>query len=132
LSGIVAVSFKHDPESCLTDILDDIARIERFTTGMTREALASNEMAIYAVERALQRVCEAFSRLGSRAAELFPGQSSSAIRGMGNRLRHAYDAIDLDVIWDTIRSRLPSLKADAEGALATLRAGRPGSEGDPR
>jgi len=41
---------------------------------------------------------------------------------MGNRLRHAYDRIDLDVLWNTIRDRLPSLKADVEQALLGLEA----------
>jgi uncharacterized protein with HEPN domain len=47
---------------------------------------------------------------------------------MGNRLRHAYDRIDLDVLWNTIRDRLPSLKADAERALLGLKAN--GDRGD--
>ena len=41
---------------------------------------------------------------------------------MGNRLRHAYDRIDLDVLWNTIRDRLPSLSADVEQALLGLEA----------
>ena len=37
-------------------------------------------------------------------------------------LDHAYDRIDLGLIWDTIATDLPNLKADAERALASLRA----------
>jgi uncharacterized protein with HEPN domain len=51
-----------------------------------------------------------------------PGHPSGAIRGMGNRLRHAYDNIDLPLVWGTIQDDLPTLKADAERALAGLRA----------
>jgi uncharacterized protein with HEPN domain len=47
---------------------------------------------------------------------------------MGNLLRHADDRIDLDVLWNTIRDRLPSLKADAERALLGLKA--QGDRGD--
>ena len=65
-------------------------------------------------------------RLGEKAAELAPSQPWGDIRGMGNRLRHAYDRIDLDVLWNTIRDRLPGLKADAEQALLGLKA-----KGDP-
>jgi uncharacterized protein with HEPN domain len=43
---------------------------------------------------------------------------------MGNRLRHAYDRIDLDVIWNAARNDLPALTADARQALARLRAER--------
>jgi hypothetical protein len=50
------------------------------------------------------------------------------IRGLGNRLRHAYDRIDLDIFWNTVRDRLPSLKADAEQALVDLKT--KGERGD--
>jgi uncharacterized protein with HEPN domain len=42
---------------------------------------------------------------------------------MGNRLRHAYDRIDLAVVWNVVSERLPSLKADAAQALERLRTG---------
>jgi uncharacterized protein with HEPN domain len=74
-----------------------------------------------AVERCLERICEAAHRLGWRAAELMPDQPWGDIRGMGNRLRHAYDRISLDVVWNTVRERLPELEADARGALERLR-----------
>jgi uncharacterized protein with HEPN domain len=125
LSGIGFLSFEYDPEACLSDILDDIARAERFMAGMSREAFAANEMAVYAAERCLERICEAVFRLGPRMTELMPNQPAAKIRGMGNRLRHAYDNVDLDFVWDTLQESLPSLKADAERALATLRS--PGS-----
>lgn len=74
-----------------------------------------------AVKRCLERICEAAFRLGERAAELVPNQPWGNIRGMGNRLRHAYDRINLDILWNTVQDRLPSLKADAEQALRNLR-----------
>jgi uncharacterized protein with HEPN domain len=39
---------------------------------------------------------------------------------MGNRLRHAYDRLDLDIVSNTVRDRLPPLAADARRALAKL------------
>jgi uncharacterized protein with HEPN domain len=41
---------------------------------------------------------------------------------MGNRLRHAYDRLDLDMLWNTVQDRLPSLAADTRQALERLRA----------
>ncbi len=72
----------------------------------------------------MERVCEAAHRLGERAAELMPEQPWGDIRGMGNRLRHAYDRISLDVIWNTARNDLPGLAADARRALAQLQAAK--------
>ncbi len=74
----------------------------------------------------MERVCEAAHRLGERAAELMPNQPWGNIRGMGNRLRHAYDRISLDVIWNAACNDLPGLAADARRALAQLQAGKEG------
>ena len=60
--------------------------------------------------------------MGEQAAELMPSQPWGDIRGMGNRLRHAYDRISLDVIWNAARHDLPTLAADARRALARVRA----------
>jgi uncharacterized protein with HEPN domain len=57
-----------------------------------------------------------------------PSQPWADIRGMGNRLRHAYDRISPDVIWNTARNDLPGLALDAQRALAQLQAGDDASE----
>jgi uncharacterized protein with HEPN domain len=115
------VSFEHNAEECLTDILDNAARIESYVAGLDREGFHDNGLIRDAVERCLERICEAVSRLGTQADELMPGQPASDIRGMGNRLRHAYDRVDFDLIWDTLQDDLPSLKAAVSRALATLK-----------
>jgi uncharacterized protein with HEPN domain len=43
---------------------------------------------------------------------------------MGNWFRHGYDRVELDIVWRTVQSRLPSLKADAERAIAGLGPGK--------
>jgi uncharacterized protein with HEPN domain len=115
---------RHDPADSLADIIENAERIEHYVAGMSRDAFASNGLARDAVERCLERVCEAAHRLGEQAAELMPSQPWSDIRGMGNRLRHAYDRISLDVIWNAVHRDLPGLTADARQALARLRAER--------
>ena len=115
---------RHDPATSLADILENLQRIEGYVTGLDREAFGGDTLRRDAVERCLERICEAAFRLGEKAAELAPSQPWGDIRGMGNRLRHAYDRIDLDVLWNTVRDRLPSLKADVELALVGLKARR--------
>jgi uncharacterized protein with HEPN domain len=51
---------------------------------------------------------------------LLPGQPWKGIRGLGNRLRHAYDQIDTAILWNVVSERLPSLKAEAATALNRL------------
>jgi len=118
------VPSEHDPADSLADIIENAERVERYMVGMDRDAFAGNGLMRDAVERCMERVCEAAHRLGERAVELMPSQPWGDIRGMGNRLRHAYARIDLDVIWNAARNDLPALTADARQALARLRAER--------
>lgn len=112
---------KHDPAACLSDMIENIERIQGYLAGLDRAAFASNGMARDAVERCLERVCEAAHRLGDRGPELMPGQPWSDIRGMGNWLRHAYDRVSMDVIWNAVLDDLPGLAVDAQAALMRLR-----------
>lgn len=113
---------KHEPAGSLADIIENAERITGYIAGLDRDEFARNGLVRDAVERCLERLCEAAHRLGDHAAELMPGQPWGDIRGMGNRLRHAYDRINLDVVWITVRHRLPALEADARRAQAQLRA----------
>ena len=74
-----------------------------------------------AVERCLERLCEAGFRSGEDAERLMPNQPRADIRDMGNRLRHGYDRLSLDVIWNSLQDDLPSLAADVRLMLNKLR-----------
>ena len=89
---------KHDPVASLHDIIENAERVARHITGLNRESFESNESAFDAVERCIERVCKATHRLGAFAGVLMPGQPWAEIRGMGNRLRHAYDRVDAEVV----------------------------------
>lgn len=126
------MSFKHDAAECLKDILDNVSLIDSYIAGVSRDAFSGDDKTRDAVERCFERICEAIVRLGNRTAELMPAQPSAAIRGMENRLRHAYDRVDFGLIWDTVHEDLPGLKADAERALAQLPPDGVRSEENPQ
>ncbi len=120
-------SKRYRDADCLRDIIDNIARIESHVEGMDRDGLRNDDLRYDAVERCLERICEAAFRLANRADELMPEQPWRAIRGLGNRLRHGYDQIDTDILWNVVAERLPGLKADVAKALAGL-TGDPGGQ----
>jgi uncharacterized protein with HEPN domain len=68
------VPSKHDPAASLADILENLERIEGYVAGMNREAFGGDTLRRDAVERCLERICEAAFRLGQKAAELAPSQ----------------------------------------------------------
>ena len=115
---------RHDPADSLRHMIENAERVARYLAGMDRQSFEQNDWARDAVERCIERICEAAHRLGGRAEELMPNQPWGDIRGMGNRLRHAYDRVDIDIIWKTAQARLPELAAEAKRALARLRAGQ--------
>ena len=66
----------------------------------------------------LLTISEAAKRMGPGVETVCPGQPWHKIRGMGNWLRHQYDRIDLQSMWDTVTDDLPPLKAAVLLALA--------------
>lgn len=43
------------------------------------------------------------------------------VRGLGNRLRHSYELIDLRTIWETATVQLPPLRAACDEAARQRR-----------
>jgi uncharacterized protein with HEPN domain len=52
-----------------------------------------------------------------------PGQPWNDIRGMGNRLRHAYDRVSPPIIWHAVQDESPALRDDIRRALGRLGTG---------
>lgn len=52
--------------------------------------------------------------------EVAPNTPFHQLRGLGNILRHAYDNVDVRVIFDTIEYELPALKRDCLTYLAKM------------
>jgi uncharacterized protein with HEPN domain len=50
-----------------------------------------------------------------------PDQPWQKIRSLGNRLRHDYDGISQDRLWDIVQTNIPTLCAACEDALRRLR-----------
>jgi uncharacterized protein with HEPN domain len=102
----------------LKDIQDAIGQINAFTDGMELDVFRTDAKTIAAVERKLLIISEAAIRLGEEAENLCPSLPWRDIRGIGNWLRHQYDAVDIDAMWQTIVDDLPPLQAAVIKALA--------------
>lgn len=61
-------------------------------------------------------------KLGTEAEALAPGPPWPAIRALGNVLRHAYDQIDPERVWEIVTRDLPPLRTAVEHAMARLDA----------
>jgi uncharacterized protein with HEPN domain len=106
--------------SLLNDIVENCERIAGYVRGFNRVAFERDRRTHDAVERCLERICEAAIRLGDDAVALMPDQPWSEIRGTGNWLRHAYDKVDAAMIWETVERDLPELAEAARTARDQL------------
>jgi uncharacterized protein with HEPN domain len=105
------------PALSLRDILDSIDMIVQFVRGMDLEAFREDPKTVAAVERKLLLVSEAAMRLGDDAERLCPGLPWHNIRGIGNWLRHQYDKVDVETVWNTVVDDLPPLRSAVLRAL---------------
>ena len=107
-----------EARSHLGDIFGSIVLIEQFVRGMDFEAYRRDDKTQAAVERKMLIISEAAIRLKDEAETLCPGVPWRDMRGIGNWLRHQYDRVEVETVWNTIQDDLPPLKAAVEKALA--------------
>lgn len=99
----------------LRDIVDNALAAESYVDGVSLEDFGKDRMRIDAVERCLMRLTEAAIRIGeANMAEIVPETPMHQMRGLGNLLRHAYDGIDVAVVWATVVDDLPKLRRACE------------------
>ncbi len=103
----------------LTDIVDNIDRIRAHVRGLTFETYTADDKTRDAVERCFQRISEAAVKIGSAIDARQPQVPWRNVRALGSVLRHDYDDIHDDVIWDTIEHGLGPLRAACVAELAT-------------
>ena len=108
-----------DAQNHLKDILDSIDAINRFIRGMSLESYSQDEKTQAAVERKMLVISEAAIRLKDHAEMLCPEVPWRDIRGIGNWLRHQYDNVMVEIVWNTIQDDLPPLRAAVAAALGS-------------
>ena len=107
-----------DAKLHLSDILESIKFVEEFVRDMDLDTYRHDWKTQAAVERKMLVISEAAIRLKDDAELLCPGVPWRDIRGIGNWLRHQYDRVVVETVWNTIQDDLPLLKAEVEMALA--------------
>jgi uncharacterized protein with HEPN domain len=101
-------------------IQDNAAHAQSFVEGMTAERFAADRKTFYAVTRCLEIISEAARRLGPTQQGRFPGLEWRQIEDSGNVFRHAYQHVAENLVWMTVKERLPDLLAAAETALGEV------------
>jgi uncharacterized protein with HEPN domain len=92
-------------------IMESIDKITTYIDGINQNDFANTPLIQDAVLRNLQVLAESTQRLSSKFKENHPEIEWYKIAGLRNILAHDYLGIDLDTVWNVIKSYLPKLRA---------------------
>ena len=98
----------------LADIFENIERIENHVRGTTKIKFLDDDLLKDGVERCLERIAEAARKIGDQFDEKYTDINLQALRRLGSILRHDYDTIRPELIWDFIKIELPKLREMAK------------------
>lgn len=91
----------------LEDIIESLAKIERYIKDMTFDDLAGDDKTIDALIRNLEIIGEAVKNIPDAIREKYPEVEWKEAAALRDVLIHDYFGVDLESLWDTIHKNLP-------------------------
>lgn len=102
------------PKLLLGDILDSAEKIITYTNGLTYNDFIDDSKTIDAVVRNFEIIGEAANRLPDEIKDNYTSVDWHKIRGLRNRIAHAYFGINYEIIWSIIEEYLPNLISEVK------------------
>ncbi len=103
-----------DSRLYLKDILAAIESIEAFVEGMDLEAFRVDDKTTSAVIRKFEIIGEAAKGIPEEIRRSYPQIPWKEMAGMRDRLIHFYSGVDYQLVWMTIKERLPQVKPEIQ------------------
>jgi uncharacterized protein with HEPN domain len=109
----------HDVRVTFFQMRDAANEALAMTQGRLRAALDEDRVFSLAIVRLLEMLGEAANRIPRDDQARYPQIPWAQLIGLRNRLIHAYDQIDHDILWQILTSDLPPLCAELERLLSS-------------
>lgn len=100
---------RHDDQVSMRQMLDHAREAVDITRSKSRENLDRDRLLNLALTRLIEIIGEAANRIRNDTQLKHPEIPWPQIIAMRNRVIHAYDEVDLNVLWDVIELDLPPL-----------------------
>ena len=100
---------KRNPNLLLQDMLKAGLKIRRYVHDFSMADFCNDEKTVDAVVRNLEIIGEAASQMPLGFTEEHPAIPWAQLRGLRNRIVHAYFGVDEEIIWKIVKSDLPEL-----------------------
>ena len=103
----------------LQDIKIALNKIFKYTEKLSYEEFICDDKTKDAVERNFEIIGEAVKNLPEDFRTQYPNIPFKQIAGMRDKLIHDYFGIDYELVWNTIKNKLPQFNEDIENLINT-------------
>ena len=104
----------------LKDILAALESVETFVEKISFEEFCADDKTASAVIRKFEIIGEATKNIPEDLRRQYPQIPWKEMAGMRDRLIHFYFGVDPQLVWTTVKERLPKLKPQIQNILKEL------------
>lgn len=114
---------RHDPKVTLMQVADHARRAQELCAQNTLAEVTDDWVKQSAFERIMEVLGEAVKRLPPELTARYPTVDWRGIAGMRDRVSHGYDAIDYDLLWQSVETLVPGLLVTVDQMIRDLDSG---------
>lgn len=107
--------FSRDDELYLQDILESIRAILSYVAEVDRDFFYADRKTQAATIRELEIIGEAAGRISEETRTSHSEVNWRLLKDFRNVLAHEYFGVNLDIVWDIVKNKLPQLKEQIIG-----------------
>ena len=101
----------------IEDIIDAMDKAQTVLDGVSYKVFSEDFRINFVVVRALEIVGEATKRLPMSLRDEYPDVPWREMAGMRDRIIHGYDVVDLRIVWNTVKDRIPVVRKQIQQIL---------------